>query len=113
MHLYAMNYARNGKICRFQCEIFGWNKKRFKVLRNDKFHYVSRRPSICVIRENAGMIVPLLWRIVDGLSSRRSYFRTGSIIGVFLVDKIALGQNPLLVCRFSPVNIIRPKATNF
>lgn len=107
-----MNSARNSKICRLQCEIFGWDKTRFKVLRNDKFRDVSRPPNIFV-PENTGMVVPWLTRIVDGHSSRRSWFRNGSVSAGFLLDKVALGQDHLLVCWFSPVNIIPPTAPDF
>jgi hypothetical protein len=107
-----MNSARNGKICRLQCEIFGWDKTRFKILRNDKFCNVSRPTSICVI-ENAGMVVSWLRRIVDRHSSRRSWFRIGSVSGGFLLNKVALGQDLLLVCWFSPVSIIPHTAPNF
>jgi len=113
IHLHAMNSARNSKICRLQCEILGWGKERFKLLRNDKFRDVSSQPSICVIQKSAGTVVPWLRRIVDGHSSRRSWFRTGSGHGGFLVDKVSLGQNLLLVCCFPPVIIIPPTAPNF
>jgi len=108
----AMNSARNGKICRLQCEIFGWDKTRFKVLRNDKFRDVSRPASIFVI-ENAGMVVPWIRLIVDGRSSRKLWFRTGSVNGGFLVDKVALGQNLLLVSCFHPSISFQPRPQIF
>jgi hypothetical protein len=92
-----MNSARNGKLCKLQCEIFGWDNTIFRVLQKDEFRDVSRPSNVCVT-ENAGMVVPGLRRVVAGLSPRRSWFFPGSVNGGFLVDKVALAQNLLLVC---------------
>jgi hypothetical protein len=45
---------------------------------------------------------------VVSLSPRRAGFAPGSIHVGFMVDKVALGQDFLLVLRVSPVNIIPP-----
>jgi hypothetical protein len=53
------------------------------------------------------MMVALPWlrSLVAGLSPRRPGFAPGSILMVFVVEKVALVQVFLRVLRFSPVNI--------
>jgi hypothetical protein len=53
--------------------------------------------------------VPLLRRLVTGLSPRRPWFDPRSVHVGFVVDKVALGQVFPRVLRFSPVNFIPRK----
>jgi hypothetical protein len=54
------------------------------------------------------MAVPLLRRLVAGLSPRKPRFDPGSVHVEFVVDKVALGQVFPQVLQFSPVNVIPP-----
>jgi hypothetical protein len=54
------------------------------------------------------MFVPWLRRLVAGLSLLRPWFAPESVRVGFVVGKVALGHDFLLVLRFFPVSIIPP-----